>query len=211
MKILDFSHSLTNTMTVFNNAERPVISRVASIESQGYAQFHVSMYSHNGTHIDAPAHILKGRPHLDDFPPEKFTGKAIVIDCTGTGTWIGEEILKQNADKIEEVDFVLLRTGWDEKWGTENYIRDFPVLTPAAAQWLIRFPLKGVGTDAISFDPYSSTDLPVHKIFLGRDLILIENLRGLKKAGETVFTFSCFPLPFEEADGSPVRAVGYMD
>lgn len=211
MMVIDFSHSLTNSMTVFNASERPVITRVASIETQGYSQFHFSMYSHNGTHIDAPAHILKGRSYLDDFPPEKFTGKARVIDCTGMPEWIGEDFLKQKEDSITGVDFVLLRTGWDEKWGRNDYLKGFPVLTPGAAEWLVSFPLKGLGIDAISFDPYTSADLPVHKTILGADLILIENLRELKKAGDRIFTFSCFPLPFREADGSPVRAVGYLD
>ena len=39
------------------------------------------MYSHTETHVNPPAHIFKNRTTLDQFPPEQFIGKALVIDC----------------------------------------------------------------------------------------------------------------------------------
>jgi kynurenine formamidase len=70
--------------------------------------------------------------------------------------------------------------------------------------------LKGVGFDAISPDPVDSTDLPVHRVLMNAEMVLIENLNGLERLPSSRFMFSCFPLAFTDADGSPVRAVAHL-
>ena len=76
-----------------------------------------------------------------------------------------------------------------------------------AAKWLCHFKLKGVGVDAISVDEINSNHFPIHHILLKNDTVIIENLKNLDLIAVIPFIFSCFPLKFEEADGSPVRAV----
>ena len=46
---------------------------------------------------------------------------------------------------------------------------------------------------------------------LGREILLIENLTNLDQLPATPFTFQCFPLKVEHADGSPVRAIALLD
>ena len=106
--------------------------------------------------------------------------------------------------------FLLIHTGWSQYWGSEEYFRKFPVLNVDAARYLTSFPLKGIGSDTISFDPVDSGDLPVHHILLSKGLILIENLVNLKSLPKHNFAFSCFPLKIRNGDGSPVRAVGII-
>ncbi len=102
-------------------------------------------------------------------------------------------------------------TGWSQYWGTEQYFSDYPVLSLEAADWLSRFGLRGFGLDTISADEADSQDFPVHKAFLRNDMIIIENLTNLEKLPCSRFLFSCFPLNFEDADGSPVRAVAFIE
>ena len=210
MKVIDLSHTIHNNITVFNEAERPNIEKAATIENDGYAQLRFSMYTHNSTHIDAPAHMLKGGKALTDFLPEKFTGKAFVADVRNAGKTITKEWLVPYQAKMEACDFILLNTGWAEKWNSKAYKTGFPVLEPQASEWLTQFNLKGIGLDTISIDPVDSVDVPNHKIVLGNDMLIIENLTGLNETGEDVFWFSCFPLKIERADGSPVRAVAML-
>jgi kynurenine formamidase len=54
-------------------------------------------------------------------------------------------------------------------------------------------------------------NLPNHHILLGKEILLIENLTNLDKLPDHVFTFQCFPLKVENADGSPVRAIALID
>jgi len=81
---------------------------------------------------------------------------------------------------------------------------------------LTNFNLKGIGVDAFSLDKIISAEkvtkenLPNHFIFLGKEIILIENLANLDKIPSNIFTFHCFPLKVEDADGSPVRAIAII-
>ena len=110
---------------------------------------------------------------------------------------------------IWQAEFILLQTGWSRHWGRKSYFSGYPVLSPEAAEWLSGFGFKGFGMDTMSVDPMDSERLPVHRAFLERETILIENLTNLAAVPCSPFLFSCFPLKLEEADGSPVRAVAY--
>lgn len=208
MKIIDLTHALTDDISVFNAQEHPTITVAATKERDGFAQKHLSLYSHNGTHMDAPFHVIDDGVTADRMPVTQFFGKAIAIDCRGVdGREIPMEILEKHEDRLSNSDFVLLNTGWDARWKKTSYVEDFPVLTSEAANYLKQFHLKGVGVDAISVDPVESTQIPVHHILLGAEMILIENLTNLHLLGESEFYFSAFPLKIAAADGSPVRAV----
>ena len=39
----------------------------------------------------------------------------------------------------------------------------------------------------------------------------LENLKDLELCGEDLFWFSCYPLKLENCDGSPIRAVAWLD
>ena len=63
----------------------------------------------------------------------------------------------------------------------------------------------------ISADEVDTKEFPIHQIFLKNDTIIIENLANLEKLPCNQFLFSCFPLNIEDADGSPVRAVAFIE
>ena len=48
---------------------------------------------------------------------------------------------------------------------------------------------------------------PIHKILLGSDMVIVENLANLDQLHGGAFEFSCFPLYFQQADGSSIRSV----
>ena len=170
------------------------------------------MFSHTGTHMDAPAHIISGARRLDEFPIEKFAGKACVVDVSANDAGkIDLELLRVRAEVILESDFVILRSGWSLLWDSEEYFRNFPALSPEAAQWLVDADIKGVGIDMISVDEVDSTDFAIHNILLGAELVIIENLTNLGALPDSAFSFYCFPLRIEHADGSPVRAVAVVE
>jgi arylformamidase len=203
--IYDLTHPLEASMPVYPGKNQPVIFPAAQIEIDGYREIHLQIDGHTGTHIDSPAHMLEQGKKLDQYPPEKFTGKAIVIPAENIPV-IEISDLKLYEDEIKNADFVLFRTGWCRYWGTPQYLGPFPVLSKTAAGWLTTFRLKGIGVDAISVDPLDSADWPVHHILFNNDMTIIENLRfpeGLPNTG----IFHCFPLPVKDADGTPVRAV----
>jgi arylformamidase len=210
-KILDLTHLLHNEMPVYPGSEKPILQQIYHIREHGWAETKLSLHSHHGTHMDAPAHMIKGAKTLDQFEPDKFYGKAICIDCTSAkDDNIEIQHVNPYENVLETIDFVLLYTGWSEKWGTDGYFSGFPVLTKEACKWLSGFNLKGIGLDNISLDRIDTLDYANHNIILGKDMIIIENLKNLKYVGIQNFTFSCFPIKYPNADGSPIRAVAIL-
>jgi kynurenine formamidase len=210
MKILDLTHSITPNMPVYPGTEQPVIITGCSIDEVGFLEKKITFFSHTGTHIDAPAHLIKGHSTLDMLPADHFYGPALMLNFDNFTPLIGLKELEPYQDRIKQIDFLLLYTGWSRYWGSEKYFIDYPVLSLDAASWLSGFGLKGFGIDTISADIAETQDYPVHKALLQKNIIIIENLTHLEDLSGRQFNFSCFPLSFEDADGSPVRAVAYI-
>lgn len=206
MKIYDLSHKLNNQSPVYPGIQQPEFIPATQIETHGYRETHFRFHSHLGTHIDAPAHMIADGPTLDQLAIDHFCGETIIIK-TSTQRNIDIDILVGLEFEISKNDFVLFDTGWSKFWGSPAYFGNFPVLTPKALGFLLQFNLKGIGFDYISADPMDSKDYSNHYAILGKNMIIIENLVFPAGFAENSGEFSCFPLPYENADGSPVRAV----
>ena len=211
MHLVDLTHPITANMPVFPGTKPPVLVSEGTLEQSGFREKRISICSHTGTHIDAPAHLLDQGPTLDMLPLGRFCGQALVVDVSqGHEPVVGMDRLQPYQERIFQVDFLLLHTGWSRYWGRQEYFSNFPVLTREAAQWLTETGLKGIGLDAISADRMDSLDFEVHTILLGHEVIIIENLTNLNRLPASPFFLSCFPLSLEQADGSPVRAVAWI-
>lgn len=207
--IIDLTHTIGPGMPVYPGTEPPRIQQAFTVEKDGFAEQWISLFSHTGTHIDAPAHMLAGGPSLDQLGADHFIGRACVLDATDPV--IEPSVLEAQAAWMDGCDFILFHTGWSRLWGQEAYFNGFPVLSLEAAQWLAQRPLKGIGFDAISVDPVGSADFRNHLTLFRVGMILIENLTGLEPLVGRRFMFSCLPMKLEQADGSPVRAVAWFD
>ncbi|SHO48971.1 cyclase family protein [Desulfopila aestuarii] len=207
MKIFDLTHPIQSGMPVFPGTESPEILTACTVEEHGFLEKKINMYSHTGTHIDAPAHMLADGFTLDQFSVEKFIGRACIYRHTTRSTRIAIEHLQDLTDQLHAADFLLIGTGWDRYWGQPEYFADFPVLDSATAKWLLQFQLKGIGLDVISADAMDSQEFPVHFTLLGHGLVIIENLTNITMLPDGICSFQCFPLKLRDADGSPVRAV----
>jgi arylformamidase len=211
MIVIDLSHALGGTMSVYPGTEAPRISDASSVRNDGFAEKRIEIFSHTGTHVDVPAHMIEGAATIEKLEPGRFFGPGCLVDLSGiAGRRVGIADLEGNRDRIARAEFVLLRSGWDARWGDPSYFQDYPVLSVEAARWLAGFPLKGVGVDMISFDETGSMTMDVHGIFLKKGMVLAENLTGLERLADREFVFSCLPLKISGGDGSPVRAVALV-
>ncbi len=210
MKVIDLTHTIRQDMPVYPGTERPVLTTACTIREAGYRETLLHMYSHTGTHMDAPAHMIEGGKTLDTFPVEAFVGPGLALDCRGMRE-IPLSLLREKENDIRQVDFLLFCTGWDKYWGQEKYYEDFPCLTAEAAAFLAQMPLKGIGEDCISIDPCDSVDFPNHMKLLGRGFVNTENLKNLDNLIGRPFTFVTLPLKFENADGCSSRAAALTE
>jgi kynurenine formamidase len=205
--VIDLSHIIKEEMPVYPGNPQPRISNSASIDKNGYRETKLCIESHTGTHIDAPAHMVENGKFLNDFPVSKFNGIAAIIEIPEGIQQITRTLLSSFENQIKESDFVLFKTGWGKFWGSEKYFWNFPVTDLDTTFWLISLGLKGIGYDTISADPVDSDKFENHFLFFENDVIIIENLNFPVEMKANKGELFCFPLNFEKADGSPVRAV----
>lgn len=214
MTVIDLTHLIREGMPVYPGTEPPVLTPASSHDKDGYWETKISMFSHTGTHIDSPAHIIKGAKRLDEFEGGHFVGKALVIDCRDIpeGSEIGLDKISLYGKRAEEAEFLLFLTGWDKLWGSDDYFKGYPVLSREALDYVISGGYKGIGFDTISIDPSDDPGLPRHKrLFSEAEIINIENLTGLEALLDKEFILSALPLKFENSDGAPARAVAIIN
>lgn len=206
MKVIDLSHAINSNMSTYTKDEKFQAYDIASIEKDGYNEKLLKLCTHTGTHIDAPSHMINKGKTIDEFNINDFIGIAVIIDVSKLEK-IDIEDLNTYKDKINNSDFVVLKTGWDKYWGSDTYLKGFPTLTEEAARWLCNFNIRGIGTDTISIDAFDSIDFEVHNTILSRGIMIIENLSNLSEVREEEFTLVATPLKIENGDASPVRAI----
>jgi kynurenine formamidase len=223
----DLTHPLTTGMPVYPGDPVVEITEVLTLPADGCSVRSLRLGSHSGTHVDAPAHIVPGGRTVDQVAPEELMGDAAVVHLPdlAPGERIDAEMLVDawsgragqaaagstsgpgTSDGLPRI--VLVATGWDRFWGTDDYPRH-PVLTEDAASALVEAGVQVLGVDTVSPDGSGDADdadaLAAHRVLLGADRLIIENLRGLTGLPQTA-EFTALPLSIAGGDGAPVRAV----
>ncbi len=211
MTIIDLTHPLHAGMPIYPGTEEPAFSPANTLETDGFRETLLHMTSHTGTHMDAPAHIIPGGKTLDQFDAGQFIGTAVVIDCTAIapGGVIPLELVLAHP-RASEAEFLLFHTGWDRLWGSPDYFANYPCVAPEVVDYVLSTGKKGVGLDTISLDPMAC--LTLHRRLLGQNkTVILENLTRLDQLSDGLFTLCALPLPYEKADGSPLRAVALLE
>lgn len=199
MIIYDLTHKTENNMTAYCEEEKPSIKPLFSFEKDGFSVTSLGLTSHLGTHIDVPFHILKAGKNIYDFPIETFFGTGLCVSFEELNS------LDFNSEKIKNTEYLLIYTGWDKFWSSENYFKNYPIISIEIIKKIISSNLKGIGIDCISADYYNSEKLENHNLLLKSNKIIVENLCNLQEIIGKTFYFSCLPLK-AEIDGCPVRA-----
>jgi arylformamidase len=183
-------------MRVYPGDPQPKFSPHATIKDNNVNVTGITLGTHTGTHIDAPWHFLREGNSIDAEPLDKFIGEAVVINASGRNKIAAENFPSSD---IKSDDIVLIYTG--------DRLTDFAYLDVSAAEWIIKHKVKCVGIDTASVEKYGDKDAPVHKLLLGRQIGIIENLTNLSQFVNRRMFFVCLPLPLKGIDGSPARAV----
>ena len=203
---IDISYPIVPQMAIYPGNPDFHVEKILDIEKGDSANVSlVSMGSHTGTHIDAPAHFIKDGSTIDQISLERMNGRAKVIDATGRDE-IDVDLL-QNID-IEEDDILLFSTDNSLRWSCDRVLDEYVTFTYDAADYLSRQNIKLIGLDYLTVEiprRYRVTGKSVHRSLLERNIIICEAL-SLKGVVQGTYDFFCFPLKISELDGCPVRA-----
>ncbi|HTU03026.1 MAG TPA: cyclase family protein [Candidatus Sulfotelmatobacter sp.] len=186
----------------------------------------LTIHCHAFTHVDAPLHFLPDGRHIAEMPVDQWVGEAAVVDLTHireNGEVTGAD-LEAAARHVRPGDIALLRTDWPRRVSVEReaFWRDAPYTGKSACDWLIRRQVKAVGYDyppdycirTMTFEPEKRLrreDNTTHQAFFPAGIAVIEYLTNLDQIGASRCRFVALPLPVQGADGSPVRAVAFVE
>lgn len=164
----------------------------------------LSMSSHTGTHLDAPAHYLKRGDTIDEIPPDVGLGPAHVLDVEDAAIIEPSHL---EAVDLEAVDRLLLKTrNSPALWREDEFVDTFAHLSTDAAEHLAEAGLDLVGIDYLSVAGYQRNEQPVHEALLEAGTWILEGL-NLDEVPEGPVQLACLPLKVEGCDGAPARAM----
>ena len=183
--------------------------------------YQLTMSEHSGTHFDAPSHFIGDGPNskgIDEMPLSSFFGRLATIsalDVAPCGLLARDQIeaWEERHGEIRPGDGVLFHFGWDRLWKTRPegaaFLKDWPGLARDACEYLVAKRVRMAGTDALSIDAFTSTELPAHYTLLGAAVLIGENFNNLARL-PPFCTLAAFPLPIKGGSGAPVRAVAFV-
>ncbi len=163
----------------------------------------LSMGSHTGTHVDAPAHFIEGGATVEALPLDSLIGPALVAEV-GCERLIGRRDLEPLP--LGSQSRLLLKTRNSALWAAGDFSRDFVALDLEGARHLTERGLRLIGIDYLSIEAFHSPGHPVHRHLLGAGVVILEGL-DLSRVAPGVYELVCLPLPVRGIDGAPCRAV----
>jgi arylformamidase len=163
----------------------------------------LSMGSHTGTHVDAPAHFIEGGDTVEGLPVDSLIGPALVAEVRSERL-IGRRDLESLP--LDGQSRLLLKTRNSALWARGAFTREFVALEIEGARYLTERGLRLIGIDYLSIEAFHSPGHPVHRHLLGAGVVILEGL-DLSRVAPGVYELVCLPLPVRGIDGAPCRAV----
>jgi kynurenine formamidase len=217
-RLIDVSHTIEHGMITYRGLPAPLVCDYLSREASRkvYApgvEFQigkVEMVANTGTYLDSPFHRYPDGIDLAGLPLEKLAAlDAVVVHSpTESGRAIAPDAFRHQDVRGKAV---LVHTGWDRHWRTEQYFEGHPYLTAEAAAWLRDQGAVLVGIDSLNIDDTADLARPVHSTLLRADIPIVEHLRGLEQLPDARFRFFAVPVKFSGMGTFPVRAFGLVE
>lgn len=205
MNIVDLSLPITNSMPGVS------ITQSKRIETDGWNASTLQLYSHCGTHLDAPCHFLPGGRTVEQQDLSVCVGEALLINLAPAkpSQLFGIQDLEPWADQIVPGSRLLLRTDWYTRIGTPEYRDQLPRLSAALAKWFVERGVRMLGVEGPSVADVNNLDevTEVHQTLFQGNVLIVEGLAHLDQLTQDRVEFFALPLNMPGLDGSPVRAI----
>jgi kynurenine formamidase len=204
-------------MTTYPGLPGPIICDYLSREASraNYApgvEFQIGkieMVANTGTYLDAPFHRFADGKDLAQLPLESLADlEAVVVRIPRDK---GRAIAREAFEGLEiRGKAVLIETGWDVHWRTDQYLTGHPFLTAGAAEYLASRGAVLVGIDSLNIDDMADASRPVHSTLLAAGVPIVEHMCNLASLPERDFKFFAVPAKVAGFGSWPVRAFGHV-
>jgi kynurenine formamidase len=216
-KLIDLSHTVEHGMVTYKGLPAPIIcdylSREASrkryAEGTEFQIGKIEMVANTGTYLDSPFHRY---PHGHDLSELSLDSLAD-LDCVVVRA---TDRRNRAIDRLP-IDLATLRgkallvhTGWDAHWRTDQYFEQHPHLTGDLAEQLGEAGVTLVGIDSFNIDSTDDGTRPVHSALLGAGIPIVEHLCRLDAVPERGARFFAVPVKVKGMGTFPVRAFAHL-
>ncbi|MDA8346934.1 MAG: cyclase family protein [Thermaerobacter sp.] len=203
MQLIDLTIPIEHGMKSFPGEPGGFVMPFADLATQGFVAHQVLLYTHIGTHLDAPRHFLPDGEGVEAWPLEQLCGPAMVVRMRAgaQGPIDIEDFVWPRPPQAG--DRVLLATGWGAHWGEEDYFRAFPSLSLHLCTELASARIALLGMDIPT--PSEHEAQGVHEALLLRRVAVLEGLIRLDELPGDFGELLCLPLLLQGLDGAPCR------
>ena len=212
-RFVDLSHTIEDGMITYKGLPAPIIcdhlsrkqSRELYAPGTEFQIGKIDMVGNTGTYLDTPYHRHADGYDLAQLELDRVSNVAGVV-------------VRIEGSSVREIDWtafastevrgraVLVHTGWDRHWRTDQYFEGHPFLTAAAATYLRDKGATLVGIDSFNIDDVSDGERPVHTILLSAGIPIVEHMTQLNQLPMSAFSFWAVPPKISGMGTFPVRA-----
>ena len=212
-RLIDLSHVITEGMVTYKGLPGPHICDFISRE-QSAANYddgstfqigRIDMVANTGTYVDVPSHRFADGKDLSEVEIEAFANLPALVVRQPFEAGLAVDVSAFEGLEIRG-KAVLIATGWDRHWGSDQYYHDHSFLTEEAARLLVAGGVAMVGIDSHNIDDTRVRTRPVHTALLGAGIPICEHLTGLGALPDDGFRFTAAPPKVEGMGTFPVRA-----
>ena len=228
-KIIDLSPRIEHGMPKWPTHPQIIVDPTVTQDHDGYYCQTLVMGEHTGSHVDAPAHVVRDMKEwtIDKFPPNILLGPAIKYDLWKFDPQPGEriphekilELEAEMGDGAKAGDIVLLNFGWQKYWACDEkwawYAKNEPGLEEETCDMFAERGVIAVGADTVACetpvkDGVEYKSFGHFKAFLPNKIFIMEMLMNLDQLPDRSY-FMALPLHIKNGSGSPIRPIAIID
>ncbi len=203
--VVDLTLTYTNTINGFTKETSK------TLVEDGWNASTLTMYSHCGTHMDAPVHFDVNQQTIDEIPVSDFVGRAWIVDVRTIGSKgliTPDHLEAEIKEKFISGDSLIFWTNWSSHVNTPKYRDELPRISEALALWCVDNGVKMIGVEPPSVADVNNLEevTKIHQILL-QSTVIIEGLTNIHSLQTKCVELIALPLKIGGGDGAPARVI----
>ena len=182
----------------------------------------LSILVHNGTHIDAPRHMLERGYPVDQVPLGQVAKEGVLINLANKGpnSTVSVKDILDTGVELSPSRIPVINTGWTETmWGKPEFWTQMPYLEAGVGELMASKGVPAVAIDVfpekalwrgVKLDP-GEVWVANHLALFEKGIPLIQFVTNMSQIGGKRFVLVALPLKIKGGDASPARVVALVE
>jgi kynurenine formamidase len=182
----------------------------------------LSILVHNGTHIDAPRHMLERGYPVDRIPLAQVAKEGVLVNLPNKGpnSTVSVKDILDTGVELGPNRIPVINTGWTETmWGKPEFWTQMPYLEAGVGELMASKGVPAVAVDVFPEKPlWRGVKLDPGEVWVANHLALFEKgipliqfVTNMSQIGGRRFVLVALPLKIKGGDASPARVVALVE